>query len=155
VRGREITGTGVGEERPVAACPAAYSGGAQSGPLPARDNGLIRGAGYAHRECGPRHNSNDFIGFLKKPDKECEQGKELHIIVDNYAAHKPEESKKYLEGRSQRFVLLFIPTHSSWLNMAERRFGELTNKRIWRESRESVKQLLEAIMLCILFMYSS
>jgi transposase len=96
-------------------------------------------------ECTPTHNSTDFIRFLRKLDKVCEGGKELHIIVDNYSAHKSKETKKYLEGKAGRFVLHFIPTHSSWLNMVERWFGELTNKRIRRESWESVKQLLEAI----------
>ncbi|MDR2134170.1 MAG: IS630 family transposase [Treponema sp.] len=96
-------------------------------------------------ECKASHNSKDFIGFLEKPDNACEQGKALHIIIDNYSAHKSEETKKYLEGKAKRFVLHFIPTHSSWLNMVERWFGELTNKRIRRESRESVKRLIEAI----------
>jgi transposase len=96
-------------------------------------------------ECKAGHNSKDFIGFLKKLDKACERGKLLHIIIDNYCAHKPEEMKRYLEGKAGRFVPHFIPAHSSWLNMVERRFGELTNKRIRRESWESVKQLIEAI----------
>jgi transposase len=101
--------------------------------------------GNVKGECAATHNSKDFIGFLKKLDKECEPWKELHIIVDNYSAHKSEETRKYVEGKGERFVLHFIPTHSSWLNMIERWFGELTNKRIRRESWESVKQLIEAI----------
>jgi transposase len=72
-------------------------------------------------ECKAGHNSTDFIGFLKKPDNACEQGK------------------------AGRFVTHFIPAHSSWLNMIERRFAEITNKRIRRESRESVTQLIKAI----------
>jgi transposase len=101
--------------------------------------------GKVKGECSQTHNSKDFIRFLKKLDKVCEDGKELHIIVDNYSAHKSEETKKYLAGKAGRFVLHFIPTHSSWLNMIERWFGELTNKRIRRESWESVNQLIAAI----------
>jgi transposase len=86
--------------------------------------GNVRGAYKAS------HKRKDFIGFLKNLDKECEQGKMPHIIIDNYSAHKSEETKKYLEGKAGRFVVHFIPTHSSWLNMVERWFGELTNKRI-------------------------
>jgi transposase len=95
--------------------------------------------------CKPTHNSKDFIAFLEELDKVCEDGKKLHIIVDNYSAHKSEETKKYLTGRAERFELRFIPTHSSWLNMVERWFGELTNKRIRRESWGSVEQLITAI----------
>lgn len=101
--------------------------------------------GNVKEECVSTHNSTDFIGFLKELDKECKPGKELHIIVDKYSAHKSKETKKYLEGKTKRFMLHFIPTHSSWCNMVERWFGELTNKRIRRESWESVKQLIAAI----------
>jgi len=94
-----------------------------------------------------QHKSADFIAFLKKLDRECEKGKELHIILDNYSAHKSKETNKYLtsEEVKDRFVLHFIPTHSSWLNMVERWFAEITNKRIRRESWESVAQLTRAI----------
>jgi transposase len=68
-------------------------------------------------ECKASHNSKDFIGFLKKLDNVCEQGKALHIIIDNYSAHKSEETKKYLEGKAGRFVPHFIPARSSRLNM--------------------------------------
>jgi transposase len=101
--------------------------------------------GNVKGECKASHNGKDFIGFLKKSDKECEQGEILHIIIDNYCAYKSEETKKYLEGKANRFVPQFIPAHSSRLNMVESRFGELANKRIRRESRESVKRLIETI----------
>jgi transposase len=93
------------------------------------------------------HKSKDFIMFLKKLDRECTKGKVLHIILDNYSAHKSKETNAYLtqEKVKDRFVLHFIPTHSSWLNMAERWFAEITNKRIRRESWESAGQLVKAI----------
>jgi transposase len=91
--------------------------------------------------------SKDFIGFLKKLDRECAEEKALHIILDNYSAHKSKETNEYLsrDEVKERFVLHFIPTHSSWLNMVERWFAEITNKRIRRESWESVAQLVKAI----------
>jgi transposase len=95
--------------------------------------------------CKTTHNSKDFIGFLKKLDKECGQGKTLHIITDNYSAHKSDETKKYLAEKGERFVLHFIPARSSRLNMVERWFGELAGKGIRRENWESAEQLREAI----------
>jgi transposase len=93
------------------------------------------------------HKSKGFIAFLKKLDRECSKEKVLHIILDNYSTHKAKETKKYLSSDEVkgRFVSRFIPTHSSWLNMVERWFAEITNKRIRRESWESVAQLTAAI----------
>jgi transposase len=101
--------------------------------------------GNVNGKINKQHKSKDFIAFLKKLDRECEKDKELHIILDNYSAHKSAETNDYLTGKERRFVLHFIPTHSSWLNMVERWFAEITNKRIRRESWESVQQLVKAI----------
>lgn len=95
--------------------------------------------------CSKEHKAKDFIAFLKKLDKRIQKGKVLHIIVDNYSTHKTKEVYEYLEKCEGRFVLHFIPTHSSWLNMVERWFAEITNKRIRRESWESVDQPEKAI----------
>jgi len=95
--------------------------------------------------CKPKHRSSDFLAFLRKLSRECEKGKKLHIILDNYSAHKSKETTAYLAKHKRRFALHFIPTHSSWLNMVERWFAEITNKRIRRESWESVEQLTAAI----------
>jgi transposase len=70
-------------------------------------------------ECNPTHNSEDFIRFLKKVDKGCEEGKVLHIIADNLSAHKTKAVYEYIETVPKRFVLHFIPTHSSWLNLVD------------------------------------
>jgi transposase len=75
---------------------------------------------------------------LKKLDRNCGSGKVLHIIADNYSAHKTEEVKEYMESGEGRFVRHFIPAHSSRLNMVERWFAEISDKRIHRESWESV-----------------
>ena len=101
--------------------------------------------GNVQGECKREHKSKDFIAFLKKLDKQCEKGKMLHIILDNYSAHKSKETREYLAKKEERFSLHFIPTHSSWLNMIERWFAEITNKRIRRESWESVEHLVAAI----------
>jgi transposase len=96
-------------------------------------------------ECKEHHKAEDYIAFLKTVDQGCEEGKELHIIVDNYATHKTKAVQEYFESRPGRFTSHFIPAHSSWLNVVERWFGKITNKRIRRESWRSVKELVGAI----------
>jgi len=91
------------------------------------------------------HKSVDFISFLKKIDRYNPKGKILHLILDNYSAHKSQEVKDFLETRKNRFTLHFIPTHSSWLNLVERWFAEITNKQIRRESWNSVSELKQSI----------
>jgi transposase len=96
--------------------------------------------------CKEKHKSADYISFLKLVDKKSPKGKILHIVADNYSAHKTSEVKEYLLSKKGRFVEHFIPTHSSWLNLVERWFGEITNKRIRRESWSGVNQLEKAIL---------
>jgi transposase len=96
-------------------------------------------------KCKEHHKSEDYIEFLKIVDKRCEAGKTLHIIADNYSTYKTKKVKEYLESVPGRFQTHFIPTHSSWLNLVERWFAEITNKRIRRESWGSVKELVKAI----------
>ena len=100
-------------------------------------------------DCNKTHKSVDFIKFLKKVNKSCERGKVLHVILDNYSTHKTKEVKEFIEKRNGRFVFHFTPTHASWLNLVERWFAELTNKRIRRESWKSVQELVTAIKLFI------
>jgi transposase len=95
--------------------------------------------------CKETHRSEDFIRFLKKIDKSCAKKKILHIIADNLSAHKTKAVYDYLETLKGRFVLHFIPTHSSWLNLVERWFAEITNKAIRRGSFESVNELTQSI----------
>jgi transposase len=95
-------------------------------------------------ECLPRHRSREFIRFLAKIDSETPAGLDLHLIVDNYSTHKSPPVKRWLK-RHPRFHLHFIPTSSSWLNLIERWFGEITRKRIRRGTFTSVMQLIKAI----------
>jgi len=94
--------------------------------------------------CMPRHRHQEFIRFLKKIDQETAAGLDLHIIVDNYSAHKHPRVNSWLK-RHTRFHMHFTPTSSSWLNLVERWFGNLTKKRIRRGSFHNVKVLIEAI----------
>jgi len=96
-------------------------------------------------DCNETHTANDFIRFLKKVNKSYASKKVLHIVADNLSAHKTKAVNEYLESKPGRFVLHFIPTHSSWLNLVERWFAEITNKQIRRGSYESVTQLRKAI----------
>jgi len=95
-------------------------------------------------DCMPRHRHQEFIRFLKKIDSETPAGLDLHLIVDNYGTHKHPRVKSWL-CRHPRFNLHFIPTSSSWLNMVERWFREITDKRIRRGTFKSVPDLIEAI----------
>ncbi len=95
-------------------------------------------------DCMPRHRHQEFIRFLKKIDVETPSELDLHVIVDNYATHKHPRVKSWLR-RHPRFHLHFIPTSSSWLNLVERWFREITDKRIRRGSFGSVPELIIAI----------
>ena len=95
-------------------------------------------------DCMPRHRHQEFIRFLKKIDAETSPELDLHLIVDNYATHKHPRVKSWMR-RHPRFHLHFIPTSSSWLNMVERWFREITDKRIRRGVFRSVPELIAAI----------
>jgi len=95
-------------------------------------------------DCMPRHRHQEFIRFLKKIDTETPPGLDLHLIADNYGTHKHPRVKSWLR-RHPRFHLHFIPTSSSWLNMVERWFREITDKRIRRGAFKSVPDLIAAI----------
>jgi transposase len=95
-------------------------------------------------DCMPRHRHQEFIRFLKKIDGEAPAGLNLHLIVDNYGTHKHPRVKSWLK-RHPRFNLHFTPTSSSWLNLVERWFRELTDKRIRRGTFRNVSTLIAAI----------
>ena len=95
-------------------------------------------------QCMARHRHQEFIKFLRRIDAETPPELELHLIVDNYATHKHPKVRRWL-GRHRRFHLHFIPTSSSWLNLVERWFREITDKRIRRGAFKSVEQLTAAI----------
>ena len=95
-------------------------------------------------ECHTRHRHQEFLGFLRRLNKEFPGKVRLHLVMDNYGTHSTPEVKSWLK-RHPRFVCHFVPTSSSWLNLVERWFGELTSKRIRRDSFHSVPDLKQAI----------
>ena len=95
-------------------------------------------------QCLPRHRNQEFLKFLKLIDKETPKNLDLHVIVDNYATHKHENVERWL-SRHKRFHLHFVPTSSSWLNLVERWFGEITAKAIRRGTFKSVPALIQSI----------
>ena len=86
------------------------------------------------------HRHQEWLRFLKMIDRNTPKKKELHLIVDNYATHKHPEVKAWL-AKHQRFHIHFTPTSSSWLNMVERFFRDITDKRIRRGIFTSVPEL--------------
>jgi len=100
--------------------------------------------GHVIGDCLPRHRHQEFIRFLKKIDAETPPELDLHLIVDNYGTHKHAKVKSWLR-RHPRFHLHFTPTASSWLNLVERWFRDLTDKRIRRGSFEGVPDLIATI----------
>src|SRR5262245_35299978 len=95
-------------------------------------------------QCFERHRHQEFLRFLRRLDGEFPAPTPLHLVLDNYGTHKHPKVKAWLQ-RHPRFVAHFIPTSSSWLNLVERWFGELTSKRIRRGSFVSVPDLKRAI----------
>lgn len=100
--------------------------------------------GHVIGDCMPRHRHQEFLRFLKKIDDETPSELDLHLIVDNYSTHKHARVKAWVR-RHPRVHLHFTPTASSWLNMVERWFRDLTDNRIRRESFESVPALIAEI----------
>jgi transposase len=94
--------------------------------------------------CMSRHRHQEWIKFLKLIDAQTPADLDLHLIVDNYATHKHPRVKAWLK-RHPRFHQHFTPTASSWLNLVERWFREITEKRIRRGTFHNVKQLIAAI----------
>ena len=87
-----------------------------------------------------RHRSQEFLAFLKKIDAEVPADLDCHVVLDNASTHKTPAVKRWLTSHP-RFVLHFTPTSSSWLNLVERWFSELTTKKLRRGTHTSVRQL--------------
>ena len=98
--------------------------------------------------CMKKHRHQEWIKFLKLIDRETPQNLDLHLIADNYRTHKHDKVQAWLR-RHPRFHIHFTPTSSSWLNMIERWFRELTDKRIRRGTFQSVTELVAEIMTYI------
>jgi transposase len=95
--------------------------------------------------CMARHRHQEWIEFLKRIDANTPPELDLHLIADNYSTHKHPKVQKWLQ-RHARFHMHFIPTSSSWLNLIERWFRDLTDKCIRRGAFRSVEHLTQVIM---------
>jgi transposase len=95
-------------------------------------------------ECYPRHRHQEFLRFLRRLDAEFPETTELHLILDNYGTHGHPRVRRWL-AKHPRFILHFIPTSSSWLNLVERWFEELSQKAVRRGAFRSVADLERAI----------
>jgi transposase len=95
-------------------------------------------------ECMPRHRHQEWIKFLRKIDAETPHDLDLHLIVDNYATHKHPSVQAWIK-RHKRFHIHFIPTSSSWLNVIERWFRDITHNRIRNGVFRNVAELIQAI----------
>jgi transposase len=91
-----------------------------------------------------RHRHQEFLKFMRRIDREFPGEKTLHVVMDNYGTHGHAVVKAWL-AKHPRFVIHYVPTSCSWLNLIERWFAELTNKRIRRDSFFSVEELIAAI----------
>ena len=96
--------------------------------------------GQMHR----RHRSHEFRRFLDTIEANVPADLDVHIILDNYGTHKTASIRKWFAKRP-RFLAHFTPTYGSWINLVERWFAEITNKRIRRGVFRSVKELEAAI----------
>jgi transposase len=95
-------------------------------------------------ECVRRHRHQEFLRFLRKIDRQTPPDLGLHLIIDNYSTHKHQRVQQWL-AKHPRFHFHFTPTSSSWLNLVERWFREITDKRIRRGVFHSVPELVDAI----------
>ncbi len=95
--------------------------------------------------CMPRHRHQEWIKFLKLIDTDTPADLELHLILDNYATHKHPKVQAWLK-RHPRFHLHFVPTSCSWLNLIERFFRDLSQRRLRRGVFKSVEELIHAIL---------
>jgi transposase len=100
--------------------------------------------GQVIAQCQQRHRHTEWLKFLRKIDRETPKHKTLHLICDNYATHKHPVVQEWL-SKHRRFNMHFTPTSASWLNMVERFFRDITDKRLRRGVFTSVPELITAI----------
>jgi transposase len=103
--------------------------------------------GQVIAQCRQRHTGADVLAFFKHIDKQVPGGLDIHVVLDNLSAHKSPEVTTWLEHpRRARWHLHFTPTSSSWVNLVERWFKQLTDRRLRRGIFTSVPALIEAIL---------
>jgi transposase len=95
-------------------------------------------------QCPPKHRHEESLVFLRTIDRNVPKARQVRLILDNYHTHKHPETKAWL-AQHPRFHLHFTPTSSSWLNLVERWFRELTDKNIRRGNFPSVPDLIAGI----------
>ena len=100
--------------------------------------------GQVIAQCQQRHRHTEWLKFLRQIDRETPKDKDLHLICDNYATHKHPVVQQWL-AKHPRFNIHFTPTSASWLNMVERFFRDITQKRLRRGVFTSVPELITAI----------
>lgn len=100
--------------------------------------------GQVIAQCQQRHRHIEWLKFLKQIDSETPTDKTLHLICDNYATHKHPKVQAWL-AKHKRFTMHFTPTSASWLNMVERFFRDISEKRLRRGVFTSVQELVTAI----------
>jgi transposase len=101
-------------------------------------------SGKVIAEMTPRHRAEEFRKFLNLIERSVPEGLAVHVVLDNSSTHKTPSIQRWLK-RHPRFTLHFTPTYSSWLNLVERWFAELTTKWIKRGSHRSVRDLVASI----------
>jgi transposase len=94
--------------------------------------------------CRQQHRQQGFLAFLGQIERTVPAGKEIHLVLDNYATHKTPRVAAWFQKRS-RYHLHFTPTSGSWLNQVERWFAKITEQRIRRGVFKSVDELIAAI----------
>jgi transposase len=100
--------------------------------------------GRVIHECAPRNRHQEFLAFMRKVVRTVPKDLDVHVIVDNSGTHKHARVQAWLD-RNPRVHFHFLPTSSSWLNLVERLFSELTTRQIRRLAVTSVDQLVDAI----------
>jgi transposase len=101
-------------------------------------------SGQVISEMTPRHRAEEFRRFLNLIDASVPAHLDVHVVLDNSSTHKTPSIQRWLL-RHPRFTLHFTPTYSSWLNLVERWFAELTTKWIKRSAHRSVRDLVASI----------
>ena len=91
-----------------------------------------------------RHRASEFLAFLKLIDANVPADLDVHVVLDNVSTHKTPAVARWLV-RHPRFTLHFTPTYSSWMNLVERWFAELTTKWLRRSTHRSVRELVASI----------
>ena len=107
---------------------------------------MNRGSGEVAYTFHPRHRHQEWIQFLSMIEERTPPGKQIHLIIDNYSAHKHANVRQWLCDHP-RFHVHYTPTSGSWLNQVERLFGEVTEKCLRRRSAETIPALEQDIGL--------